>query len=160
VALEKMMEEVKRELNIDIAAVGFDSFALDRYSSRKPAFELFEAPDASRLPRTFCYFGDISSTLGFHNEYVGELRAIHELEQENELGELCPIHLRSICCPAMPDGVNGFMCSMIFITALLRRCYGQVEKGLPGELPGEPAFSTRQSPNGRSICHSVSANPA
>ncbi len=73
------MEEVSKELNIEIAALGFRFVALDRYSARKPAFEILEAPDASRLPRTFCYFGDISSTLGCHNEYLGELRAIQEL---------------------------------------------------------------------------------
>lgn len=79
--------------------VGFVSFDLDYYSSTKQAFELFEAGEASRLPRTFCYFDDISSDVGCHNEYVGELCAIREFNQDHEYRKLCRIHLLEYMLP-------------------------------------------------------------
>jgi len=77
--------------------VGFVSFDLDYYSSTKAAFRLFEGASATRLPRVQCYFDDISwPEFGCLNEYVGELLAIREFNDEHPRMKICPIaHLRT-----------------------------------------------------------------
>ncbi len=77
------------------SSIGFVSFDLDYYSSTKEAFPLLTNPDEqTRLPRTYCYFDDTFwPEHACHNEYVGELRAIREFNEENEDQKICPIHL-------------------------------------------------------------------
>src|SRR5579863_5007444 len=75
-------------------SIGFVAFDLDYYSSTKKAFCLFEKDDpASRLPRTYCYFDDLRwPEHACHNEYMGELCAIKEFNQEHEHKKICPIN--------------------------------------------------------------------
>lgn len=74
--------------------IGFIAFDLDYYSSTKAAFELFEGKIQSYLPRVYCYFDDIMwPETACHNEYVGELCAIREFNQEHEHKAICPIHM-------------------------------------------------------------------
>jgi hypothetical protein len=77
--------------------VGFVAFDLDYYSSTKAAFQIFEGPTWSRLPRVYCYFDDICfPEFGCHNEYVGELLAIREFNEEHEKRKICHIaHLNT-----------------------------------------------------------------
>lgn len=77
--------------------VGFVSFDLDYYSSTKAAFAIFGGPAENRLPRVQCYFDDISwPEFGCLNEYVGELLAIREFNEEHPKMKICPIaHLRT-----------------------------------------------------------------
>jgi hypothetical protein len=72
--------------------VGFVSFDLDYYSSTKAAFRIFEGAHKNRLPRVQCYFDDISwPDFGCLNEYVGELLAIREFNDEHPKMKICPI---------------------------------------------------------------------
>ena len=75
--------------------IGFIAFDLDYYSSTKSAFRVFEA---DHLPRTYCYFDDITwPETACHNEYTGELCAIREFNAERGDTKLCPVHrLRNI----------------------------------------------------------------
>jgi hypothetical protein len=76
-------------------SIGFVAFDLDYYSSTKRAFRLFENDDPNtRLPRSFCYFDDLMwPEHAYHNEYVGELCAIREFNQEHEYKKISPIHM-------------------------------------------------------------------
>lgn len=70
--------------------VGFIAFDLDYYSSTKASFRLFES---DHLPRTYCYFDDtIWPQIACHNEYIGELCAIREFNNEHKNHKLCQIH--------------------------------------------------------------------
>ena len=74
------------------APVGFVAFDLDYYSSTKAAFTLLEGPDSSHLPRVYCYFDDVvSNALGCMNEYVGELLAIREFNEQHPQRKVCRI---------------------------------------------------------------------
>jgi len=74
------------------APLGFVSFDLDYYSSTRAAFTLFEGPDSSHLPRVYCYFDDVvSNALGCMNEYVGELLAIREFNEQHAHRKVCRI---------------------------------------------------------------------
>lgn len=75
--------------------LGFIAFDLDYYSSTKQSFRLFDGPDATRLPRVFCYFDDIMwPETACHNHYVGELCAIREFNEENDGRRvITPIHM-------------------------------------------------------------------
>lgn len=75
------------------ARIGFVAFDLDYYSSTKQAFRLFEKDASTRLPRTYCYFDDVTGEYACHNEYLGELCAIREFNEEHEHQKICPIHL-------------------------------------------------------------------
>jgi hypothetical protein len=70
--------------------IGFIAFDLDYYSSTNDAFQIFRAP---HLPRVFCYFDDtIWPEAACYNEYIGELCAIREFNEENRNQKLCKIH--------------------------------------------------------------------
>jgi hypothetical protein len=74
--------------------VGFVAFDLDYYSSTKVAFDgLLTAGPDRLLPRTICYFDDI---IGFEDEllceYVGELLAIREFNDEHEMRKIAKIN--------------------------------------------------------------------
>jgi hypothetical protein len=75
------------------ANIGFIAFDLDYHSSTKQAFRLFEKTSA-HLPRTYCYFDDVIwPEHACYNEYVGELCAIREFNEEHEHQKICQIHL-------------------------------------------------------------------
>lgn len=76
------------------ANVGFVAFDLDYYSSTKEALRLFEKNSESRLPRVYCYFDDVMwPEHACHNEYIGELCAIREFNEQWEHKKLCPFHM-------------------------------------------------------------------
>lgn len=73
------------------APIGFISFDLDLYSSTKDAFELFSSNiDSLFLPRIHCYFDDVHGWT--YSEWNGELLAINEFNQANELKKISKIH--------------------------------------------------------------------
>ena len=72
--------------------IGFIAFDLDYYSSTKSAFRIFDGGADTRLPRVYCYFDDITwPEHACHNEYVGELCAIREFNQEHAEVKITPI---------------------------------------------------------------------
>lgn len=77
------------------APIGFVSFDLDYYSSTKAALSLLEpTPERPHLPRVYCYFDDIIwPERACYNEYIGELCAIREFNEEHDSLKVCPIHL-------------------------------------------------------------------
>jgi hypothetical protein len=77
--------------------LGFISFDLDYYSSTKEAFALFDGPAATRLPRVYSYFDDISGPeIAVMNPFVGELLAIEEFNAARPTRKLSQIvHLRT-----------------------------------------------------------------
>jgi hypothetical protein len=58
--------------------IGFVSFDLDYWSSTSAAFDIFRGDAAVCMPRVWCYFDNISSTI----EDIGELRAIRDFNDE------------------------------------------------------------------------------
>jgi hypothetical protein len=75
-----------------IPPVGFVSFDLDYYSSTVAALAVLDGPDATHLPRTFCYFDDIiGDDHELHSPYAGELLAIAEFNAAHEQRKLAPI---------------------------------------------------------------------
>jgi hypothetical protein len=76
-------------------SIGFIAFDLDYYSSTKTAFRLFEKDDVNtRLPRIYCYFDDLMwPEEACHNEYIGELGAITDFNEQHEYKKICPIHM-------------------------------------------------------------------
>lgn len=88
----------------DLPPIGFVAFDLDYYSSTKTAFQIFEGPSQSRLPRTYCYFDDIMwPEIACHNEYLGELCAIREFNTEHPHKKLSAIHMLSQMMPYSSD---------------------------------------------------------
>jgi hypothetical protein len=76
------------------AAVGFVAFDVDYYSSTKDALALFARDSDAFLPRVYCYFDDILwPEHALHNEWVGELCAIREFNQQSASRKLAPIHM-------------------------------------------------------------------
>jgi len=74
--------------------IGFVAFDLDYYSSTKEALRIFEFPQSTRLPRTYCYFDDVVwPEHACHNEWIGELLAIREFNEEHEHLKLAQIPL-------------------------------------------------------------------
>lgn len=87
------------------APVGFVSIDVDLYSSTAAVLTLFQGKDDYFLPRVFCYLDD---TVGdddqiLHNDFVGELSAIREFNDENDSMKLAPInglrHKRPVPAP-------------------------------------------------------------
>ena len=66
------------------APIGFVSFDLDYYSSTKAAFDIFNAGAEAVLPRTFCYFDDISGEVECYSERTGVRLAITEYNSADE----------------------------------------------------------------------------
>lgn len=80
----------------DLPPVGFVSFDLDYYSSTKMALRLFEGGPETHLPRAYCYFDDLMwPEIACHNEYMGELCAIREFNDEHTHMKVSPIHMFS-----------------------------------------------------------------
>jgi hypothetical protein len=77
----------------DIAPIGFISFDLDYHSSTKHALTILEHGDNHILPRVYCYFDDIiGPDHEVHCKYVGELLAIEEFNERNDMLKLAPIN--------------------------------------------------------------------
>jgi hypothetical protein len=75
------------------APIGFISFDLDYYSSTGQALRIFDGQQSKFLPRVFCYFDDIiGDDKQLHCEYVGELLAIREFNENRECQRLCKIN--------------------------------------------------------------------
>lgn len=80
--------------------IGFIAFDLDYYSSTKTAFQLFNGPEASHLPRVHCYFDDLAGNdLACMNEFVGEHLAIKEFNEQNPTRKLCKIEQMRLSRP-------------------------------------------------------------
>ena len=76
------------------APVGFVAFDLDYYSSTKAALQIFDGGPESHLPRVFCYFDDVIwPESACHNEYMGELCALREFNEEHARMKVTPIHM-------------------------------------------------------------------
>jgi hypothetical protein len=74
--------------------LGFVAFDLDCRSSTAQALRIFVGAAATRLPRVFCYFDDIIwPETACHNERVGELCAIRDLNSRRQDVKLAPLHL-------------------------------------------------------------------
>lgn len=77
----------------EIAPIGFISFDLDYYSSTKHALTILEQGFNHILPRVYCYFDDIiGPDQEMHCKYVGELLAIEEFNDRNDMLKLAPIN--------------------------------------------------------------------
>ena len=72
----------------DPAPVGCIMFDLDYYSSTKYAFRIFNEDQKYFLPRVNCYFDDVNLT----NEFIGELNAIKEFNEENKNKKIAQIY--------------------------------------------------------------------
>jgi len=80
--------------------VGFVAFDLDYYSSTRIALRVFDGPPNLHLPRVYCYFDDIIwPEYACHNEYIGELAAIREFNEESPYRKIAPIHLLRCMLP-------------------------------------------------------------
>lgn len=76
------------------APIGFVAIDVDFYSSAAAALRLFAGDHAYFLPRVFCYFDD---TVGdhdqvLHNDFVGELCAIREFNDQHAMLKLAAIN--------------------------------------------------------------------
>jgi hypothetical protein len=78
----------------DPAPIGFVSIDVDYYSSTAAALRLFGGNERHFLPRVFCYLDD---TVGddhqvIHNEFVGEMAAVREFNEAEDVKKLSPIN--------------------------------------------------------------------
>jgi hypothetical protein len=78
---ETLLDYLK--LKSDGSPIGFVSIDVDYYSSTKDVLELFKQKAQFFLPLTFIYFDDIF--MDNHNDKCGELLAIKEFNEENQL---------------------------------------------------------------------------
>jgi hypothetical protein len=75
------------------APVGFVSFDVDYYSSTVDVLRLFDASEIFLLPRIYCYLDDvIGDDWEIHCEYVGELLAIKEFNEQHEHRKISKIN--------------------------------------------------------------------
>jgi hypothetical protein len=72
----------------DESPVGYVVIDVDYYSSSKEALNLVTSDPTKYLPITFFYLDDVYSD--YHNEWAGELLAIQEFNNENELRKISP----------------------------------------------------------------------
>lgn len=68
------------------APIGFVSLDLDYHYSTRDAVQVFNGPAESYLPRTCVYLDDIEHPS--HNSYCGELLAINEFNDEQQLRKI------------------------------------------------------------------------
>jgi hypothetical protein len=89
----------------DPAPIGFVSIDVDYYSATAAALRLFDGGHRHFLPRVFCYLDDIvgDDDQVVHNDYVGELAAVRELNEANNAMKLSAInglrHKRTVPAP-------------------------------------------------------------
>ncbi len=75
------------------APVGFVSFDVDYYSSTIDLLRIFDAREDFLLPRVYCYLDDIiGDDWEIHCEYVGELLAIKEFNEQHEKRKISKIN--------------------------------------------------------------------
>lgn len=75
------------------APIAMISFDLDYYSSTSDALKIFDIGQENLLPRTYCYFDDIIVPDWFLcNEWVGQLLAIKEFNEQNEMRKIAPVN--------------------------------------------------------------------
>jgi hypothetical protein len=73
--------------------VGFVSFDVVYHSSSTSALKLFDTDSKNLLPRVFCHFDDIiGDDLHIHNEWVGELLAIRDFNDNHSIRKLAKIY--------------------------------------------------------------------
>lgn len=78
----------------NLMPIGFIGFDLDYYTSTLKSLQIFDGPAKTRLPRVFCYFDDIIwPEHACHNDFVGELLAIHDFNGAHRDRKLCRFHL-------------------------------------------------------------------
>jgi hypothetical protein len=83
--LGEVSETIPAFLARRVPPIGFIAFDLDYYSSTKKAFQVFRGAEETRLPRISCYFDDVIwPERACHNEFVGELCAIREFNDEHD----------------------------------------------------------------------------
>jgi len=70
------------------APIGCVFMDLDYYTSTKNSFSIFSSSNQNYLPRIHCYFDDIMLT----NEFVGELCAIKEFNENNQFKKIAKIY--------------------------------------------------------------------
>jgi hypothetical protein len=75
----------------DDAPIGFVSIDVDYYWSTKEALRIFADRPEKYLPTTTVYLDDI--TAEGHNPWCGELLALNEFNDENDLRKICPFNL-------------------------------------------------------------------
>jgi hypothetical protein len=76
----------KKEVDKDYP-IGFISFDVDYYSSTIDAMSLIDLDADFFLPVVWCYFDDCYGSM-FANEFCGELLAIKEFNQENDMKKI------------------------------------------------------------------------
>jgi hypothetical protein len=82
--------------------IGFISIDVDLWSSTVDCLKVFEADASNLLPRVWCYFDDIVSTI----PDIGELLAIHEFNQRHEQTKIRqPFNLQGNV-PLQPEWAN------------------------------------------------------
>ncbi|NYT47044.1 MAG: hypothetical protein H0A75_04970 [Candidatus Methanofishera endochildressiae] len=75
------------------APIGFVSFDVDYYSSTVDLLRIFDAHEEFLLPRVYCYLDDIiGDDWEIHCEYVGELLAIKEFNEQHEKRKVSKIN--------------------------------------------------------------------
>mgnify|MGYP006115129993 CR=1 FL=1 len=67
--------------------IGFISFDVDYYSSTKDAMSLIDLDADFFTPVVWCYFDDCYGSM-FANEFCGELLAIKEFNEENDMKKI------------------------------------------------------------------------
>ncbi len=66
---------------------------MDYYSATKDAFRLLAEGPERFLPRALCYFDDVvGDDAELHCEFIGELLAVREFNDEHADRKLAPIH--------------------------------------------------------------------
>jgi len=81
------------------APVGFVSIDVDLYTSTVSAFELFKHSACNYLPTTILYFDDINDLLT-NNKWCGEMLAIREFNESQELRKMEEMRIRQNHFPA------------------------------------------------------------
>ncbi len=84
--IDKTIDAFRQKLS-DRCPVGFIAVDVDAYTSSKAALRLFDGGPELYLPMCWCYFDDCSSRSHF-NRFTGELLAIDEFNQENQMRKL------------------------------------------------------------------------
>lgn len=75
------------------APIGFVSIDVDYYSSTVDVLRLFDAHEDFLLPRVYCYLDDIiGDDWEIHCEYVGELLAINEFNEQHDKRKISKIN--------------------------------------------------------------------
>lgn len=78
---------------VNPSPIGFVSIDVDYYSSTVDVLRLFEASEEFILPRVYCYLDDIiGDDWEIHCDYVGELLAVHEFNDQHDTRKISKIN--------------------------------------------------------------------